>query len=136
MAYLHVYEACKNIKIYLWYNEKNTTWAEKFQYLIENRRNRGGIGKIDIPGTHIHDLWHFLLGKAFRWKGAGLNCMWQLLILKTVYTYMRMFYRSLFVLLSFFFMSIVLSVLLRFTDSDYPVVIFKLHNINWLLSRK
>jgi hypothetical protein len=35
MAYLHVYEACKNIKIYLWYNEKNTTWAEKFQYLIE-----------------------------------------------------------------------------------------------------
>jgi hypothetical protein len=21
-----------------------------------NRRNRGGIGKIDIPGRHIHDI--------------------------------------------------------------------------------
>ena len=37
-----------------------------------------------------------------------------------------MFCRSLFVLLSFFFLAIVLSVLLRFMDSNYPIGIFKL----------
>ena len=37
-----------------------------------------------------------------------------------------MFCRSLFVLLSFFFLAIVLSVLLQFTDSDCPFGIFKL----------
>jgi len=37
-----------------------------------------------------------------------------------------MFYRSLFVLLYFFLLSIVLPVLLRYTDSDYPFGIFKL----------
>ena len=39
---------------------------------------------------------------------------------------MCMFCRSLFVLLSFFFLAIVLSVLLRFMDSNYPIGIFKL----------
>jgi hypothetical protein len=34
--------------------------------------------------------------------------------------------RSLFVLLSFFFLAIVLSFLLRFMDFDYPFGIFKL----------
>jgi len=34
--------------------------------------------------------------------------------------------RSLFVLLSFFLLAIVLSVILRFMDSDYPFGIFKL----------
>jgi hypothetical protein len=33
--------------------------------------------------------------------------------------------RSLFILLSFVYLAILLSVLLRFTDSDYPFVIFK-----------
>jgi hypothetical protein len=37
-----------------------------------------------------------------------------------------MFYRLLFVFLYFFFLVIVLSVLLRFTDSEYPFGIFKL----------
>jgi len=36
------------------------------------------------------------------------------------------FCRSLFVLLPFFFLAIVLSVLLRITASDYPFVVFKL----------
>jgi hypothetical protein len=39
---------------------------------------------------------------------------------------MCMFCRSLFVLLVFFLLDIVLYVLLRFTDSDYPFGIFKL----------
>jgi len=39
---------------------------------------------------------------------------------------MCMFCRSLFVLLYFFHLAIVLSVLLRFTNSDYPFGIFKL----------
>jgi hypothetical protein len=39
---------------------------------------------------------------------------------------MCMLCRSLFVLLYFFFLAIVLSVLLRYTDSDYPFGIFKL----------
>ena len=38
-------------------------------------------------------------------------------------TFMGMFYRSLFVL---FLLAIVLSVLLQYTDSDYPFGIFKL----------
>jgi hypothetical protein len=38
---------------------------------------------------------------------------------------MYMFCRSLFVLLYFFPLAIVLSVLLRYTDSDYPFGIFK-----------
>jgi hypothetical protein len=42
------------------------------------------------------------------------------------------FCRSLFVLLSFFFLAIVLSVLLRFTDSDYPFGIFKLFLYSWI----
>jgi len=37
-----------------------------------------------------------------------------------------MFCRSLFVILYFFFFFLVLSVLLRYTDSDYPFGIFKL----------
>jgi hypothetical protein len=37
-----------------------------------------------------------------------------------------MFCRSLFVPLYFFLLAIVLSVVLRFTDSDYPFGIFKL----------
>jgi len=39
---------------------------------------------------------------------------------------MCMFCRSLFVLLYFFLLDIVLTVLLQYTDSDYPFVIFKL----------
>jgi len=38
---------------------------------------------------------------------------------------MYMFCRPLFVLLYFFLLAIVLSVLLRYTDSDYPFGIFK-----------
>ena len=41
-----------------------------------------------------------------------------------IFSFMCMFFRSLFVLLYFFFLAIVLSVLLRFTDSDYPFDIF------------
>ena len=37
---------------------------------------------------------------------------------------MCMFWRSLFVLLSFFLLAIVLSVILRFTNSDYTFVIY------------
>jgi len=43
---------------------------------------------------------------------------------------MRMFCRSLFVLLCFFLFAIVLSVLRRFTDSHYPFGIFKLFFLN------
>jgi len=43
-----------------------------------------------------------------------------------IISFMCMFCRSLFVLLSFFLLAIVLSVLLEFTDSDYPFSIFKL----------
>jgi uncharacterized membrane protein len=46
---------------------------------------------------------------------------------KGVFSFMCMFCRSLFVLLSrFFFFATVLSVLFRFTDSDYAFGIFKL----------
>jgi hypothetical protein len=41
-----------------------------------------------------------------------------------IFSFMCMFFRSLFVLLYFFFLTIVLSVLLRFTDSDYLFDIF------------
>ena len=44
----------------------------------------------------------------------------------TIFSFICMFCRSLFVLLYFFFLAIVLSVLLRYTDSDYPFGIFKL----------
>jgi hypothetical protein len=44
----------------------------------------------------------------------------------SIFISMCMFCRSLFVLLSFFFLVIVLSVLLRFMDSNYPIGIFKL----------
>ena len=37
----------------------------------------------------------------------------------SIFIFMCMFYRSLFVLLYFFFWAVVLSVLLRYTDSDY-----------------
>jgi hypothetical protein len=43
-----------------------------------------------------------------------------------IFSFMCMFCRSLFVLVYFFFLAIVLSVLLRYTDSDYPFGIFKL----------
>ena len=42
----------------------------------------------------------------------------------SIFSFVCMFYRSLFVLLYFFFLAIVLSVL-RFTDSDYPFGISK-----------
>ena len=42
----------------------------------------------------------------------------------SIFSFMSMFFRSLFVPLSFFFLAIVVSVL-RFTDSDYPFGIFK-----------
>ena len=45
----------------------------------------------------------------------------------SIFSFMCKFYRSLFVL---FLLTIVLSVLLRFTDSDYPFGIFKLFLIN------
>jgi len=41
-----------------------------------------------------------------------------------------MFYRLLFALLYFFLLAIVLSVLLRFPDSDYPFATFKLFLYN------
>ena len=44
----------------------------------------------------------------------------------SIFSFMRIFCRSLFVLLYFFLLAIVLSVLLRYTDSDYPFGIFKL----------
>jgi len=44
----------------------------------------------------------------------------------SIFTFICMFCRSLFFLLYIFFCTIVLSVLLRFTDSDYPFGIFKL----------
>ena len=44
----------------------------------------------------------------------------------SIFSFMCMICRSLFVLLSFFLLAIVLSVLLRFTVSDYPFGIFKL----------
>jgi hypothetical protein len=44
----------------------------------------------------------------------------------SIFSFIRMFCGSLFVLLSFFFLAIVFSVLLRYTDSDYPFGIFKL----------
>jgi uncharacterized membrane protein len=45
-----------------------------------------------------------------------------------------MFCRLLFVLLSFFLLAIVLSVLFRFTDSDYPFSVFKLIlKLYWLV---
>jgi hypothetical protein len=43
-----------------------------------------------------------------------------------IFSFMCMFCRLLFVLLYIFFLGIVLSVLLRFTDSDCPFGIFKL----------
>ena len=44
----------------------------------------------------------------------------------SIFSFICMFYRSLFVLLYFFRLAIVLPVLLRYTDSDYPFGIFKL----------
>jgi hypothetical protein len=44
----------------------------------------------------------------------------------SIFSFICMFCRSLFVLLYFFLLAIVLSVLLRFTDSEYPFGIFKL----------
>ena len=51
-------------------------------------------------------------------------------------SFMCMLYSSLFVLLYFFLLAIVLSVFLRYKDSDYPFCIFKLflHNSEWELS--
>jgi len=46
---------------------------------------------------------------------------------------MFMFCRSLFVL---FLLAIVLSILLQFTDSDYPFVIFKLFFIKYITYSK
>jgi hypothetical protein len=43
----------------------------------------------------------------------------------SIFSFMCMFCRSLFVLLSFFLFAIVLSILLRFTDSYYPFGILK-----------
>ena len=50
----------------------------------------------------------------------------------SIFSFMCLFCRSLFVLLYFFFLAIVLSVLLRYTDSDYPFGIFKL--FSWLIT--
>jgi hypothetical protein len=44
----------------------------------------------------------------------------------SIFSFMCMFSRSLFVLMYFFLLAIVLSVVLRYTDSDYPFGIFKL----------
>ena len=44
----------------------------------------------------------------------------------SIFSFMCMFCRSLFFLLSFLLLAIVLSVLLRFTDYDYPFDIIKL----------
>jgi hypothetical protein len=43
----------------------------------------------------------------------------------SIFSFICMFCRSLFVLLYFFLLTIMLSVLLRYTDSDYPFGIFK-----------
>jgi hypothetical protein len=43
----------------------------------------------------------------------------------SIFSFICMFWWSLFVLLPFFFLAIVFSVLPRFTDSDYPFVIVK-----------
>ena len=44
----------------------------------------------------------------------------------SIFSFICMFCISLFILLYFFFFAIVLSVLLRYTDSDYSFGIFKL----------
>jgi len=54
----------------------------------------------------------------------------------SIFSFVCMFWRSLFVVLSNFLLAIVFSVLLRFTDSDNPFGIFKLFSIiskNYLL---
>ena len=48
----------------------------------------------------------------------------------SIFSFICMFSRSMFVL---FLLAIVLSVLLRFTDSDYPFGIFKLFLINYII---
>ena len=48
----------------------------------------------------------------------------------SLFSFMCMFCRSLFVLLGFFLLAIVMSVLLLFTYSDYPFGIFKLFLMN------
>jgi hypothetical protein len=50
----------------------------------------------------------------------------------SIFNFMCLFCRSLFVLLYFFFLAIVLSVLLRYTDPDYPFGISKL--FLWLIT--
>ena len=57
----------------------------------------------------------------------------------SIFSFMRMLCRSLFVLLYFFLLAIVLSVLLRYADSDYPPLVSSnsSYNINdvWVFSK-
>ena len=55
----------------------------------------------------------------------------------SIFRFICMFCRSLFVLLYFFLLTIVLPVLLRYADSDYPFGIFKLFlRICWIVPNK
>jgi len=58
--------------------------------------------------------------------GRGIQLLIELPTSLTIFSFMCMFCRSLFVLLYFFLLAIVLSVLLRYKDSDYSFDIFKL----------
>jgi len=72
-----------------------------------------------------------ILNQNRRFVRRGLYCPLKHEILvkqkhTSIFSFICMFCRSLFVLLSFFLLAIVLSVLLRYTDSDYLFGIFKL----------
>ena len=96
----------------------------------------------------IYDHTLFVLLEKFEdIKGVIRSCCIHILYvkyinkIKLVFSWVRVvqsldfcvvFCRSLFVLLYFFLFAIVLSVLLRYTNSDYPFGIFKLFFLWWL----
>ena len=133
---------------YLIKRKKKTTPSKQFQYLIGICRNRD---KIDTIKTHLYVPLVVSTSRSFphSWLITGVKTRltrWESLVEQelppfgaleftavfnggscySIFSFMYMFCRSLFVPLSFIFLAIVLSVLLRITDSNYPFDIFKL----------
>ena len=73
------------------------------------------ILRVSLMEQELPTLPEHLSSPQFLWGSCYSN-----------FSFLCMLCRSLFVLLYFFLLAIVLSVLLRYTDSDYPFRIFKL----------
>ena len=66
------------------------------------------------------------LSRVFKWGSCYSTFSFQWGSCYSIFSFICMFCKSLFVLLYFFLLFIVLSVLLQYTDSDYPFGICKL----------